>query len=68
MLIWEIIPQNTGGTLWRTKVFGGWLVKEIHEVYLEHNNGSFILENNGHTWTSSIAFVPDPLHDWKINK
>lgn len=66
MLNWEIIPQDTAGILQRTKVVGGWLVKEVHEVYLEHNNGSFILENNGHTWTSSITFVPDVLHQWKI--
>ena len=66
MLIWEEVKQDTGGTLQRVKVPNGWLVKETHEVYLSMKNGSFITENNGHTWTSSLAFIPDADHRWEI--
>ena len=67
MLIWEEIRQDTAGTLQRTKVFGGWLVREVHEVYVDLPD-NFILDNRGYTWTSSIAFIPDIEHKWEIKK
>ncbi len=67
MLKWEEVKQNTGSTLYRTKVPNGWLVKEVNEVHLEIPNGSFILENTGYEWTSTMAFVPDIHHEWDIS-
>lgn len=67
MLNWEIIPQNTAGTLQRVKVPNGWLVREVQDVHLDLG-GHFkpILSNSGYEWTSSITFVPDPNWEWKI--
>lgn len=68
MLYWEEIKQNQGAYLCRAKVFGGWLVKETQEVHLDiGDNHTSVLSNTGYEWTSSITFVPDANHEWKIN-
>lgn len=67
MLIWETIPQDQAGYLSRAKIFGGWLVKEAHDVHLTIPDTN-VLGNHGYEWTSSITFVPDPKHEWEINK
>jgi hypothetical protein len=67
MLKWEDIPQSTSGVLQRTKVHGGWLVKEVHEVYVDLKIDHIRpLEGNGYTWTSSLTFIPDINHEWKL--
>lgn len=66
MLIWNVIEQNTGGTLYRAKVPNGWLVKEVNNVYINMQDGSNPLTNDGYEWTSSITFVPDPDDEWFI--
>lgn len=67
MLNWEEIPQSTAGSLQRCEVPMGWLVKEVHEVYLTLNQLDIpTLDCGGFTWTSSITFVPDPHHEWEI--
>lgn len=35
MLKWEEVKQSTGGTLFRTRILNGWLVKEVQEVHLD---------------------------------
>ena len=67
MLTWEEIKQNTGGTLYRTKIPNGWLVKEVNEVHLDlKSDFRNILENSGYEWTSSICFIPDSEHRWDL--
>jgi len=69
MLNWEVIPQDTAGTLYRAKVPNGWLVKEVQDVHLNLNNdntGISTLNNHSYEWTSSITFVPDAEHSWII--
>lgn len=65
MLIWEEIKQDTAGTLYRSKVPNGWLVKEVQDVHvvIEHSN---TLGNHGYEWTSSLTFVPDINNSWEI--
>lgn len=74
MLNWEQLPQNHAGTLFRVKVIGGWLVKEVQDfptqVPEERNSFNvFVTWKNeeGLNWTSSICFVPDPEHKWQID-
>lgn len=63
MLEWEEIKQNHAGTLFRVKVVGGWLVKEVQDCSTLLFDGRL---EQGLQWTSSITFVPDPLNIWKI--
>lgn len=47
----------------RTKVFGGWLVKSYEDV-VHYDKDVGIL--NGYSFTASMAFVPDPKHEWEV--
>ncbi len=51
----------------RAKVFGGWLVKSFENVYhaemTDHHSGG-----EGWDWRVAMAFVPDPKHEWEIEK
>lgn len=68
MLNWEEIPQDQAGFLCRTKIPGGWLVKEVQEVHIDLRRDHIdILNSKGYEWTSSICFVPDPQHQWNID-
>lgn len=67
MLIWTQIPQDTAGTLYRVKVPGGWLIKEVQDVHLNLKDNMNVLSNNGYEWTTSITFVPDLKHEWVID-
>ena len=67
MVKWENIPQDTAGILQRTKVPGGWLVKEVHDVYVTIADYIPVQEGLGYTWTSTLTFVPDINHEWDIN-
>ena len=47
-----------GGSDYRAKVRGGWLVKSCELLEsVDYNN-----------YTSSIAFVPDENHEWEIGE
>jgi hypothetical protein len=57
---WETIEYN----LFRTKVPNGWLVKISEHVMTNMHPNSIASE--GYEWRSSICFVPDEGHYWKI--
>jgi len=65
MLVWEEIPHDRAGSLHRTKVPNGWLVREVQEVHVNVPD-QFILESVGYEWTSSLTFIPDINHEWVI--
>ncbi len=52
-LTWEVIEKTHHSSLCRTKVRGGWLVRQ--------REGSA-----DHQPIVGITFVPDPNHEWKI--
>jgi len=53
--------QEIGPNMYRLCIHGGWLVKHTEEVFQEARS------NWGWDWRSSIAFVPDPDHQWKVD-
>lgn len=69
MLKWEEIKHDNVFILRRAKIFGGWLVSAISDVMTPVNTGYNIPElKDGYEWRTSIAFVPDPNHEWKLNQ
>lgn len=69
MLVWETVKQQTSagrdlaGYVYRAKVPNGWLVKEVQDCGYLDEHRRYI---DGYSWTSSIAFVPDPEHTWEV--
>lgn len=61
MIEWEEIKQNHALFLYRAKIFGGWLVRTTDDVISNTENMT-----QGYEWRSSITFVPDLNHDWRI--
>lgn len=69
---WESLSIKGGaGFMFRLKVPGGWLVKEVYNLAMpvaetwDHKNGAIGWENkDGYQWTSSICFYPDPEYIW----
>lgn len=51
---WEEIEED----LYRTKIPGGWLVKQ----------SSYVIIDNDYHRVDSICFVPDEGHYWKIEE
>jgi hypothetical protein len=70
---WEPIPQENAVSVWRSPVFGGWLVMVTDEVQTQQPEAwssqipSFRNEQS-HEWRSSITFMPDPQHQWDLTK
>ena len=59
----EIInTPSIGDTVRRSKIFGGWLV--LVTSYVFHTDGNY----NGIDWRTSVTFVFDPFHLWKIKE
>lgn len=59
---WELLNDGCAGSLERTPVPGGWLVRQTDDVlhqFVDHRG----LES-GYAWHSSLCFVPDPTHSW----
>lgn len=55
---WEKISgENEPWTL-RAKVFGGWIVHTSNESYGQSEC----------SLSESMVFIPDPNHEWKIEK
>ena len=48
--------EEVAGEVKRLKVFGGWIVKDKHNIF-----GTLILAG----WTT-MCFVPDPKHEWRL--
>ncbi|KKX53268.1 hypothetical protein X546_20545 [Brevibacillus borstelensis cifa_chp40] len=59
---WEQIDKY--GEEFRAKVPGGWLVKICFEVAHDTSNGL----QSGWDWRPALAFVPDPNHEWRIDR
>lgn len=60
---WEMI--DSAGTLFRLSVPGGWLVKHMETVLTEMINHEL---QTGYEWRTSIAFVPDENHEWRVEE
>ena len=66
---WQLIhhqdvdgPDPTYGTMTlRAKVFGGWIVKDEEIEYSKQSTIKFAV-------TRSMVFVPDPSHQWKVER
>lgn len=63
MLNFKPLPNKQGYTLERAKVFGGWLVREMHDVL--HINPNYHSLQPGYEWRSTLTFIPDPSHTWE---
>jgi hypothetical protein len=69
MLNWEGIKHDHGFTMQRTPIPGGWLVAVVSDVMTPINTGYNMPEpREGYEWRTSITFVPDPNHEWKVNQ
>ena len=71
MLKWENIKSEHAESVFRTPVFGGWLVKIVQEVFTSASGMQDHIpwhEKSGHEWTSSVTFVPDPDHKWDLSQ
>jgi hypothetical protein len=67
-LKWEDIKHGMGFSMRRTKIFGGWLVTTIDEVRSPFDTGYTQPEyKEGYEWRTSITFVPDLNHEWKLD-
>lgn len=66
---WEKVETNHAQSLYRSPVFGGWLVMSVDDVrspvYTGYNQPEY---HEGYEWKSSISFVPDPNHEWDLSK
>jgi hypothetical protein len=68
MLNWEEIEHNHSFNLIRVRIPGGWLVSATEDVRSPMDTGYNKPEYyKGYEWRTSITFVPDPNHEWKIN-
>lgn len=67
MLKWEKIMHDNGFFLNRVKIFGGWLVAAVSDVNSVLPYGDGIRNDQGYEFRTSITFVPDPTHEWKVN-
>ena len=58
---WELI-DDASNEYWncsfRAKVHGGWIVRHFHQLS----------DDDALTPSSSMVFVPDIYHDWRIEK
>lgn len=56
---WEIISDGMLGDTMRAKIHGGWIVK--HNLFGEES------EEGGFSVATSMVFIPDPHHCWRID-
>jgi hypothetical protein len=61
MINWEEVSSSQDD-VWRAKVPGGWLLKVSWQELVNVQNGIRFMGAK-----SSIAFVPDPNHQWDGN-
>lgn len=59
----ELIEHDLADTIRRTRIPWGWLVMTTSEVVHDIHGGL----NSGWDWRSSMTFVFDPFHWWKVN-
>jgi hypothetical protein len=60
---WERIHSNDSDS-WRTKVFGGWIVKTYEECHITLHED--MRPQTGYEWRVATCFVPDPNYEWEI--
>jgi hypothetical protein len=65
---WEDIGHDNGFYLRRARIFGGWLVNAIADVNTLRHDGYSLSTSQGYEWRNSITFVPDPNHEWDLDK
>lgn len=57
--VWEYIVNNT----YRLRVPGGWVIKILS------SGTNWVKDSGNHSYSSSsCTFVPDPQHNWKIER
>ncbi len=61
---WEQIKSDHGHTVFRAKIFGGWLVLVSNEVSTQVPDGDSFRNEQQWEWRESVTFVPDPKHEW----
>jgi hypothetical protein len=59
---WETIEQECATTIYRTRVPWGWLVYAVDDVFHSTSERT----GSGWDWRSSVAFVFDPFHWWRV--
>ena len=69
MLTWEEIKQDDQAIyMKRMKIVGGWIVQATMDALTPQYHGYNIpVQESGYQWRTSITFVPDPNHEWKID-
>lgn len=65
-LTFEPLESNQGN-FFRAKVPGGWLIMSEQDVM--HNEPNYGRDGfrSGFDWRTSVTFVPDPTHEWKVD-
>jgi len=61
-LVFEPIKHDLADSMFRTRVPWGWLVVVSADV-VHDQNGSW---QSGWDWRTSITFMFDPFHRWKV--
>lgn len=64
---WELIftSEDKISETWRAKVIGGWIIRDFHCAYYVDQKLCTIRD---YSLASSITFIPDPNHEWSIEK
>lgn len=65
MIRWEFIPDSGSGELSRAPIFGGWLVRYVDTI---DSPAIGRHDMNCTDFVSSITFVPDAEHTWRVAK
>ena len=55
---WESISETQKHTTCRAKVHGGWIINCLTNV----------IDNSGYNTSESMVFIPDPKHEWTVEK
>ena len=64
-LVFEAVKHDLADAMWRTRVPWGWLVMMSAEVMHQFPDGRF---DSGWDWRTSITFMFDPFHRWKVGR
>ena len=62
---WEDMTNNLSGWMYRAPVPGGWLVRCTEDALYKNPDHHNHLQG-GYEWRTSITFVPDPSHEWRL--
>lgn len=59
-LFWEMIDKEPGGGIYRSPIFGGWLVLSTARGEGKNEDGVKHKARIG-----SLVYIPDAVHEWK---